>query len=193
MEELTQIVGFFLGDGFWLDDRVAFSNTNEDLIKHYIKLIKKIGFETKLYKRQKQGNRKDEFTLVAEKKLTDEVKHELESNELDTLEKCKEFLRGIFDAEGNVNFSSTRRGKLIKITNTNKKLIFLVEYCLTQLGMKYKTSLVRDQRLDRKNYFNISLYGTNSMNFIKIVRPYKIWSENYLQGKVHQNYMHVFQ
>jgi len=192
MEEITQILGFFLGDGFWLDGRIAFSNKNEDLIKYYEKILNEVGFKSKLYKRKKPDDRKNEFTLVAERKLTNEIKCNLEDIELNNIEKCKAFLRGVFDAEGCIDFSSTRRGRLVKITNTDKKLISLVEYCLTQLGMKHKISLVIEHRPNRRNYFNIKMYGKDSINFIKTVRPYKIFSKNYLQGKVHQNYMHLF-
>ena len=70
MNEIRQLAGFFVGDGFWLDGKVAFSNTNEDLIRYYDKIIAELGFRTSLYRRKKKGNRKDEFTLVVEKSFT---------------------------------------------------------------------------------------------------------------------------
>ena len=193
MEEIVQITGFFLGDGFWLDNRVAFSNTNEDLIKHYANIIGQTGFKTRLYKRKKQGNRKDEFTLVAEKKMSNKIRRKLCNINLSTKGKCKAFLKGIFDAEGTISFSSTRRGRQIKITNTNQKLILLVKYCLIKLGIRHSISLTKDKRPNRKDCFNVKTYGQSSIKFIKNVRPHKLWSKDYLKGKIHPNYLYIFQ
>ena len=193
MEEMIQIAGFFLGDGFLLDNRVAFSNTNEDLINHYANIIGQTGFKTRLYKRKKQGNRKDEFTLVAEKKLSNKMRLGMNNSDLSTKEKCKAFLRGIFDAEGTISFSSTRRGRQIKITNTDWKLILLVKYCLIKLGIEHRISLTKDKRPNRKDCFDVKTYGQPSIKFIKTVRPYKLWSKNYLKGKVHPSYLNLFQ
>jgi len=195
MEELVQVAGFFLGDGFWLDGRLAFSNTNEDLIKYYANLLKGIGFKSRLYRRKKTGNRKDEFTLVAENKLTEKIKSVLEDvrYEIKSEESSKAFLKGIFDAEGNISFSSTRRGRETKISNTDETIISLVEICLKKLNIKSRTSIAKDNRQNRKECFNVRMYGKSSIDFIKIVRPYKIWSKNYIDGKVHPSYLHIFQ
>ena len=195
MEELVQVAGFFLGDGFWLDDRLAFSNTNEDLIKYYANLLKRIGFKSRIYRRKKTGNRKDEFTLVAEKKLTEKIKSIFEDvkYELKNEENSKAFLKGIFDAEGSISFSSTRRGRETKISNTDKAIISLVEICLKKLNIRSKTNITRDSRQNRKECFNVRMYGKSSIDFIKIVRLYKIWSKNYIDGKVHPSYLHIFQ
>jgi hypothetical protein len=192
MEEMMQVIGFFLGDGFWLENRAAFSNTNENLINRYAKIMRNMGFEARLYRRKKTGNRKDEFTLVANRKMSEVIRHELENLKLDSDEQCKGFLKGIFDAEGTVDFSSTRRGRMVKITNTDKKLIFLVERCLTKLGIKYKTSILSDKRPNRKKCFDVKTYGESAISFVSIVRPYKLLSNDYLQGKVHPNYLHLF-
>jgi len=193
MEELMQVAGFFLGDGFWLDGRLAFSNTNEDLIKYYANLLKRIGFKSRLYRREKPENRKDEFTLVAEKKLTDKIRGMLKALEFSTTPKCKAFLRGMFDAEGTINFSSTRRGREVKISNTDKSIISMIELCLKRLKIVSRTLQKSDKRENRKKCFNVSMYGKSSIDFIKVVRPYKIWSKNYIDGKVNPSYLHLFQ
>jgi len=194
MEELVQIAGFFLGDGFWLKDRLAFSNTNEDLIKYYANLLKAIGYRSRLYRRKKTGNRKDEFTLVTESKLTEKIKTVLEDidNKIRSREGSKAFLKGIFDAEGSISFSSTRRGREVKISNTNKSIILLVEMCLKNLRIRSKTNIVKDERRKRKECFNVRTYGKSSISFIRLVKPYKIWSKNYIDGKVHPSYLHLF-
>lgn len=148
MNDLIEIVGFFLGDGFWLDDKIAFSNTNEDLIGHYEETISKMGFKVALYKRTKKGNRKDEYTLVVEKKFSNVIRKKLKNIwlEIHDTGKSKAFLKGIFDAEGSINFASTRRGREIKITNTEREIISLVRFCLEQLKIPNKITLVKGYR-----------------------------------------------
>lgn len=193
MEELRQIAGFFVGDGFWLDEKVAFSNTNEDLINHYIKIITDLGFKTSLYRRKKQGNRKDEFTLVVEKKFTENMKYELEEMWLDiNREKSKAFLRGFFDAEGTINFASTRRGRKIEVTNTDPDLIRLAQACLKKLDIKSRIRLAGGFRPNRQKCFQLKTFGEESINFVKLVKPYKIWSKGYLEKKVHPKYSYIF-
>jgi len=190
--ELIQITGFFLGDGFWLDKRAAFSNTNEDLINHYAKTISKIEFRYKLYRRKKPGNRKDEFTLVADKGLSEKIKLELKNmkTKIKNKENSISFLKGIFDAEGTISFASTRRGREIKITNTDKDIIHLVERCLELLKIESRTK--REKREGKKECFYVKTYGKSSIKFLNTVRPYKIWSKGYLQGKVNPSYLHLF-
>ena len=193
-EHLIQIAGFFLGDGFWLGGRVAFSNTNEDLINHYKKIIFKLGYKSKLYKRKKIGNRKDEFTLVAEKDFSNKIKEELKriNRTAENLDSAKAFLRGLFDAEGTVSFSSTRRGREIKITNTDEEIILLARICFTKLKIKNTIGIAKGYRPNRKRCYNIKTYGESSLKFIQKIKPYKIFSKDYLQGKVHPKYLYLF-
>ena len=195
MGNLLQIIGFFIGDGYWLGDRAAFSNTNEDLIKYYSQEISIAGFRTSLYRRKKLGNRKDEFTLVVEKSFSVQIKKEMENllHELASIEGSKSFLRGIFDAEGSINFSSTRRGREIKFTNTNRRIIYLIRFCLWQLKIKSRIKIVRGFRPNRKTCFDVRTYGESSIKFLKNVHPYKISSAHYLEGKVNPKYKHLFE
>lgn len=194
MEKLTQIAGFFLGDGFWLNGKMAFSNTDEELIKRYSSLLKSIGVDSKLYRRNKTGNRKDEFTLVAENRLTKDIIPVMEAIErgIKSKKDSAAFLRGFFDAEGNLNFSSTRRGREIKISNTDESLIWCAMECLRILNINGKTSLAKGKRENRKKLFNVRMYGKSSIEFIKRVKPFKLQSKEYLEGKVHSSYLHLF-
>jgi hypothetical protein len=193
MEELTQIAAFFLGDGFWLNGSVAFSNTNEDLIKYYASMIGEKGFKTKMYRRKKAGNRNDEFTLVAEKRFTDTIVTIMRNLDTYNIPKATAFLRGIFDAEGCINFSSTRRGREVKISNTDKSIVNAVEHCLQALEIRSRTSIKSDKRSNTKPCFNVKIYGNSAIDFVKKVRPYKIWSRGYrIEEKVHKRYIHIF-
>ncbi len=193
MEELRQVAGFFVGDGFWLDGKPAFSNTNEDLINHYVEVINNLGFKTSLYRRKKQGNRKDEFTLVVEKKFAEKIRHELEEmwSNIDQ-EKSVAFLRGFFDAEGTISFSSTRRGRKIEVTNTDPDLILLAQACLKKLNIRSVIHTAKGSRPNRLKCFQLKTFGEASINFVKLVRPYKIWSKGYIENKVHPKYIHIF-
>ena len=195
MNELIQILAFFLGDGYWLGKNVAFSNTNEDLIRYYAEMLSRAKFKVRIYKRQKSGNRKDEFTLVVEKKFSNIIK-KLRKDiwfEINNIEKAKAFLRGIFDAEGTLNFKSTRRGREIKITNTDKNIVSLTQLCLQKLKIKNSLSTAKGYRPNRKKCFNVKTYGKFSIQFINDIKPYKVFSKGYLDGKVNPKYQYIFQ
>ena len=194
MERLRQITGFFVGDGFWLDGKATFSNTNEDLIRYYEKIITELRFKTSLYRRKKKGNRKDEFTLVAEKRFTEPLIHDLQNMwvGLDK-EKSKAFLRGFFDAEGNIDFSAINRGRQVRFFNTDADLIRLTSACLKILNIKHKIGIQKGHRPNRQRCFNVRMFGSSSIGFIKNVKPQKIQSGNYLKGKVHPKYFHIFE
>ena len=137
-----------------------------------------------------------DILIIYERKLDiTNIKKKIENiwREIYGAGKCKAFLKGIFDAEGNINFSSTRRGREIKITNTDKEIIYLIRFCLRQLKIPSRITLAKGYRPNRKACFNIKTYGKSSIKFLKTVRPYKIFSENYLEGKVHPDYFYLFQ
>lgn len=152
-------------------------------------------FRVTIYKRKKRGNRKDEYTLVIEKRFSDLMREKLINIwlEVQSKEKSRAFLKGMFDAEGSLNFASTRRGREIKITNTDKEIVSLVRFCLSNLEIPSKITITKGFRPNRKVCFNVKTYGKSSIKFIRIVKPYKIFSENYLKGKVHPNYLYLFQ
>ena len=183
-----------MGDGYWLEGKPAFSNTSYSLITYYQNLIRSMGFECKLYKRKKRKTKwKPELILVGEKKLsklvTTEIKHL--KKRLKNKNDCKCFLRGVFDAEGNLEFRSTRRGRETKISNTNEKLITLVEKALKTLNLKYTKNIERRDG-KRKKLFNVKLYGNSSLKFIKTVKPTKLMIKEYLVGKVNPKYINFF-
>ena len=107
-------------------------------------------------------------------------------------EKSKAFLRGFFDAEGNLSFASTRRGRSIEFYNTDHDLISLAVACLKRLNIRYKIVTATGFRPNRKKCFKLRTFGQSSITFVKVVKPYKIWSRNYLDGKVHPKYLEIF-
>ena len=179
-----------MGDGYLLEGKIALSTTSEHLAKKYQKLIEKCETICRVYKRkQRRENWKPEIIVVASKKFTEKITQVID--ELDKLlEKPKfarAFLRGMFDAEGTINFKSTRRGREIKISNTNLSLIKLICKALRCLHINF--SVKASTRKGRKKCYNIKLYGKNSLKFIEKVKPFKLMDNIYLSGKINERYI----
>ncbi len=140
-EKLAQILGYFLGDGNFEEERITFSEQTKEVAEYYEKLIKEIFNTNTNLKFRKEKNYwqlrvygkslvrflKSEFPEINTAKESAIPKKILESNN----KISARFIRGLFDAEGYVHIS--RKG--IGLGVNNKKLIQQLQVLFLRFGV----------------------------------------------------------
>ncbi len=191
-ELLINITGYYIGDGYELGKSIAISTTNRTLATKYKKLINTLTSKTRIYKRKKRKhNWKPEIIIcIRDEKLVKKIKKiRKELARLIREEKyARVFLRGIFDAEGSIDFRSTRRGRRIKITNSSKSIIDLVSQAMKTMNIHHKLVCVNEKRKNRRDYYEVIVYGQESLKFIYKIKPFKLLDKNYFNKSVNTKY-----
>jgi len=184
-KEIINLAGYFVGDGYWLDGKPSFSTTSQYLAEKYSNLLRKLQVKcTKYIRRKRRKNWKPEIIIVCDKKFGNVISEVIQKLDLLVKQKTEAemFLRGIFDAEGTISFSSTRRGREIKISNTDERVIKLVMSSLRTLHIKFSYRVLSNRK-NRKDLYEIRIYGPNSLKFIQQVKPFKLQDKVYLKER----------
>ena len=140
-EKLAQILGYFLGDGSFENERITFSEESKDVARYYEKLVKEVFNANTNLKFRKGKNYwqlraygkslvrflKTEFPEIGTATGSEIPKKILESKK----DICASFIRGLFDAEGYVHVS--RKGVALGINN--KKVIQQLQMLFLRFGI----------------------------------------------------------
>jgi deoxycytidylate deaminase len=168
--EFCQLIGYFIGDGSLSKNYVAFHDIDEDLLRFYNSLIRKVfGIEGIMRKSWKKTHRilivcshtlynlfKSLECGTGKNKRIPELFHRVDEKSLAFL------LKGLFDAEGTVS------NRAIHLASSSKKLIETIRLLLLRLGII--SSLYRIKRnsgFGKHPYFSLEISGMDLIKFYK--------------------------
>lgn len=139
----SELLGFLMGDGHVAKNCITFDNSSKELLEYYRSLARQEGLSTGRVCSYRQGKY---FRLTITKGKNLMLYNGLKSKDVDkmlnaTKEEALAFLRGFFDAEGNIHLTKERVGKFgnykgVSITFANKdlSLLKLVRELLLRIG-----------------------------------------------------------
>jgi len=174
--ELAYVLGLLIGDGTTCryerkhDYVVRLINTNKEIINEFVKACTKMGFHVKVYERRPNppGKKTIFYACFRSKAFTKwylniDVKyleHFLKEDEV-----FNSFLRGLYEADGSLYWSSKR--KILSIYNNNLELLKLIKEVLLKRG--YKSVNVYH---NKGKTYRLMIQGANEVSkFLSEVRP----------------------
>ena len=163
--ELTQIIGYLLGDGTVQPKTIRFKDTDLEVLKVYKELIEKV-FNIK----GRIASQKETIAYLLEvnsvylsKWLKENILFE-ENKFLETIGQLPKneitaFLRGIFDAEGGVGLQARQ----IFMGITNEKLAKIIQFLLLRFGILSSISEGERREENWNKSYRISISNHNSI------------------------------
>jgi len=142
-EELAQITGYMLGDGFIDKRSIEFKDSRKDLLEEYNRLFKRV-FNKEGSIRKEKG--KNAFRLVINSVEIKELMEWIKGNYKELVSKSPinvvgPFIRGFVDAEGYVD-SKVRR---IEIAQKRKEILQFIQMLLLRFGIGSRLSCFKSQ------------------------------------------------
>ncbi len=180
-KELSYLLGILLGDGYVdkRNNRITLCVTSKVFANEFWTTLKSIGLnpvKDEINPKDSQYKRKKLYRVYARSKIFVEWYKKLnlkiiESDFLTTKEFQKEFIRGFYESEGSLYRDKRYKNCwTLSITNTDKKLIELINRLITNLG--FKTSLSSSRYRKKEVFYLRILGGTKEVRrFIKTINP----------------------
>jgi ribonucleoside-diphosphate reductase alpha subunit len=169
-EDLAELLGYYQGDGY-LRDRdlgIIVSNIDEDLINYWTEFFNKIGLKPTIEERKTSVKVMHIFSKRLERWFEINNLRKPQGNkgegsfgafipEVVLRSKTsilKAFLRGLFEAEGTINFQKSG-SPTVEMSTVSEKLAKSVHYSLESLGIKSSLVKVRPGTFGSKPVFRV--------------------------------------
>lgn len=177
---LAYILGVLFGDGFARRRTqgghvIGMSVGDKEFAEAFANNVRALGFRIKI---KKYGpyheNRKPRYRALFYSTKFYYWFKQLSVNKLENLIESKDlvvaFVKGFYESEGTLGES--RKWYYLRLSNTNKELLMLVQRFLIKLGYNFKFYGPYKKRLGTKPFYRLHLGNKEQIiNFLKVIKP----------------------